>query len=177
MQREQFQLLLVRAAEVCARRELIVFGSQSVHAITTSPPLEVIISEECDIWLRDEPDVSARLVEQLGIDSPFAKSAGVYADAVPPDLPFVPMGWEERLVEHRLGDITVRCLEIHDLIVSKLSAGRLKDYEFIAAVFMTKLARVDEVAKRIQTFPDPHTQAVLLARLRISSEATDVHIA
>ena len=33
-----------------------------------------------------------------------------------------------------------------------------------------KLAQFDEVVRRIQTFPDPHQQAVLLARLRISSE-------
>ena len=73
-------------------------------------------------------------------------------------------------------DIKVRCLEIHDLIVTKLSAGRLKDYEFIAAVLMARLAQKDEVIRRVQTFPDPHTQAVLLARLRISTEATDVQL-
>jgi hypothetical protein len=70
----------------------------------------------------------------------------------------------------------VHCLEIHDLIVTKLGAGRLKDYEFIAAMFMGKLARPGEVVRRIQTFPDPHTQAVLLARLRIATEATEVQM-
>jgi predicted nucleotidyltransferase len=75
-----------------------------------------------------------------------------------------------------IGDIRIRCLEIHDLIVSKLAAGRLKDYEFIAAVLTRKLAHADEVIRRIQTFPDPHTQAVLLARLRIATEATDVRL-
>ena len=73
-------------------------------------------------------------------------------------------------------DIKVRCLEIHDLIVNKLAAGRLKDYEFIVAVFTNKLARPDEVVRRVQTFSDPHQQAVLLARLRIATEATDVRL-
>ena len=72
--------------------------------------------------------------------------------------------------------MTARCLEIHDLLVSKLAAGRLKDYEFIAALLMGKLARVEELQRRILTFPDPHTQAVLLARLRIATEATDVEL-
>jgi hypothetical protein len=85
-----------------------------------------------------------------------------------------PKGWEQRLVAYAIGDVTARCLEIHDLIVTKLSAGRLKDYEFIAAMLMSKFARADEVVRRIQTFADPHTQAVLLARLRIATEATDV---
>ena len=176
MQREQFHELLTRAADVCARRELVIFGSQSVHAVTAFPPVEVLVSVECDIWLRDEPEVASRLTDQLGKDSAFAKSTGVYADALPPDLPMLPGGWEQRLVPYSVGNVTARCLEIHDLIVTKLAAGRLKDYEFIAAVLMGKLARVDEVMRRIQTFPDPHKQAVLLARLRIATEATDVQL-
>lgn len=77
---------------------------------------------------------------------------------------------------NHVGDVTARCLEIHDLIVTKLAAGRLKDYEFIAAVLMAKLGTKNQVMRRIQTFPDPHTQAVLLARLRIATEATDAQL-
>ena len=176
MQREQFHALLARAAEVCGRKELVVFGSQSVHAVTPSPPVEVPVSAECDIWFRDEPETVSRLSAELGKDSAFAKTAGVYADPRPPDLPMVPPGWEKRLVTYRVADVTARCLEIHDLIVTKLSEGRLKDYEFIAAVLMARLAQKDEVIRRVQTFPDPHTQAVLLARLRIATEATDVSL-
>ena len=176
MQREQFHFLLSRVAEVCQRRELVVFGSQSVHALTDSPPVEVLISAECDIWLRDEPETTTRLAAELGKDSAFAKATGVYADALPPALPMVPAGWEQRLTPYRVSDVTARCLEVHDLLVSKLAAGRLKDYEFIAAILMGKLARVEELQRRILTFPDPHTQAVLLARLRIATEATDVQL-
>ena len=176
MQREQFHDLLRRVADVCARHELVIFGSQSVHAVTASAPTEVLISVECDIWLRDEPELASRLAAELGKDSTFAKTTGVYADPLPPDLPMLPTGWEGRLVKYELENVTARCLEIHDLIVTKLAAGRIKDYEFIAAVLMGKLARADEVVRRVQTFPDPHQQAVLLARLRIATEATDVHL-
>jgi hypothetical protein len=41
---------------------------------------------------------------------------------------------------------------------------------------MGKLAQPEEVVRRIQTFADPRTQAVLLARLRIATEATDVRL-
>ena len=34
-----------------------------------------------------------------------------------------------------------------------------------------KLAQFDEIVRRVPTLPDPHQQAVLLARFRISSEA------
>jgi len=176
MQPEQFQELVSRAAVACARRELVVFGSQAIHALTASPPAEVLVSVECDIWLREEPEVAARLAAEVGKDSAFAKATGVYADPLPPDLPMLPDGWEQRLVPYRVADVTARCLEVHDLIVSKLAAGRLKDYELIAALLMAKLAGADEVVRRVQSFRDPHTQAVLLARLRIATEATDVRL-
>lgn len=47
----------------------------------------------------------------------------------------------------------------------------LKDYEFINAVLRVHLADFDMVVKRIETFPDLHQRAGLLARLRISSES------
>ena len=176
MQREQFHELLARAAKVCGRQEFVLFGSQTVHALTSTPPVEVLVSVECDFWFQDEPQVVSQLVSELGKDSSFAKAAGVYADPLPPDLPMVPKDWEQRLLTYSFSNVTARCLEIHDLIVTKLAAGRLKDYEFIAAVLMAKLARPDEVQRRIQTFPDSHTQALLLARLRIATEATDVRL-
>ena len=176
MQREQFHELLTRAAEVCAWRTLVVFGSQSVHAITDAPPAEVLVSVECDFWFRDEPEAVERLAAELGKDSTFARSTGVYADLLPPDLPMLPQDWEKRLVTYSARGVSARCLEIHDLIVTKLAAGRLKDYEFIAAVLLSKLARADEVQRRILMFSDPHTQALLLARLRIATEASDVQL-
>jgi hypothetical protein len=80
-------------------------------------------------------------------------------------------GWQSRLKAMPVGDIMVWCLDINDLVLSKLNAGRLKDYEFINAMLRTKLAQFEEVVRRIQSFPDPHQQALLLARLRISAEA------
>lgn len=174
MQREQFHQLLTRAADICSGRELVVLGSQSVHALTVSPPVEVLVSVECALCLRAAPDLAARLTAEMGKNSVFAQTTGVYADVLAPELPLLPRGWEQRLLAYSVGEVTVRCLDVHDLIVSKLAAGRLKDYEFIAAVLLSKLAHAPEVVRRIQTFPDPHTQAVLLARLRIAAESVDM---
>ena len=168
---------IIRAASVLAtRKEFVLFGSQAVYAITDEPPIEVLTSRECDVWLDNEPSIQDLLKRELGLGSEFQTTKGFYLDPLPPDLPMVPAGWQQRLREMKVDDIKVRCLEIHDLIVTKLSAGRLKDYEFIAAVLMARLAQKDEVIRRVQMFPDPHTQAVLLARLRISTEATDVQL-
>jgi hypothetical protein len=172
----QLQEIIREASSLAARKQFVLFGSQAVHAIAQDPPTEVLMSRECDIWLRDEPALGEQLKAALGSGSLFQQAKGFYLDPLPPDLPIVPKGWEQRLVDLMVDDIRVSCLEIHDLIVSKLNAGRLKDYEFIAAVLMARLARADQVIEWIRTFPDPHTQAILLARLRISTEATDVRL-
>ena len=174
MQREQFDRLIARATELSGRNEWIIFGSQAVHALTTTPPVEVLVSVECYIWLPDEPELARLLTAQLGQNSEFAKSTGIYADLLPTALLLIPAGWESRLVTLPVGNAFAQCLEITDLGITKLAAGRLKDYEFIAAALLQKLVTADEIRKRIQTFPDPHTQAVLLARLQIASDSSDL---
>lgn len=176
MRREQFHELVTRAAEICSPEEPIIFGSQAVHAVTTTPPAEVLVSVECDIWIRGKGIVAERLTKELGKESSFARDKGVYADVLPPDLPTLPQGWEERLVSYRAGGITARCLEIHDLIVSKLAAGRLKDYEFIASGLIGKLARLEELQRRLERISDTHVRAILLARLRIATESSDISL-
>jgi hypothetical protein len=151
VRKEQLEEILRAASALAARKEFILFGSQTVHAITSEAPVEVLMSRKCDIWLNDEPSIQELLKRELGADSAFQQAKGFYLDPVPPDLPMVPSHWQERLCDLMIGDIKIRCLEIHDLIVSKLAAGRLKDYEFIAAVLTSKLARADEVIRRIQS--------------------------
>ena len=108
--------------------------------------------------------------EALGQRSPYFTDHGFYVDAVEPGLILLPAGWESRLKPFCVGNVTAWCLEVNDLVVSKLDAGRLKDYEFINSVLRTGLADFAAVEKRIETFSDLHQRAVLLTRLRISSE-------
>src|SRR5437867_104598 len=117
MRRSQLEEIMRAASAVVARKEFILFGSQSVHAITDGPPVDVLVSRECDVWLRDEPAMPESLKRELGVDSPFRQAKGFYLDPLPPDLPMTPTGWEQRLVDLMVDDIRVRCLEIHDLIV------------------------------------------------------------
>jgi len=171
MKKPQLEAALRAAAEACGERELVLVGSQSLfaHIDDDDVPVEVLVSEECDVWARSRME-KLTTIEGLGKASPYHLAQGVYVDAVDPSLVLLPSGWEQRLKPLRLGEVTAWCLEVHDLVVSKLNAGRIKDYEFINAVLRLKLADRVEVTKRIQTFRDPHQQAVLLARLQISSE-------
>jgi hypothetical protein len=171
MRKPQLEAALCAAAAEAGVNELVLVGSQSVFAHTDEVPVEVLGSEECDVWAKERFERLASIQATLGQNSPYHKAHGVFVDPVEPGLLLLPGGWESRLKAMHVGDITAWCLDVTDLVVSKLAAGRLKDYEFINAVLRTELADFDQVTKRIQTFPDPHQQAVLLARLRISSEA------
>ena len=170
MRKSQFEAVLIAAAKVSGEKQFVVVGSQSVHAHTDSAPVEVLISKECDIWPKGREEKLAVVEETLGQRSAYFTEHGVYVDAVEPGLILLPTGWERRLKPFQAGDVTAWCLEVNDLVVSKLNAGRLKDYEFINAVLRIRLADFDEIVKRIESFPDLHQRAVLLARLRISGE-------
>lgn len=43
------------------------------------------------------------------------------------------------------------CLEVHEIVVRKLVAGREKDLEYARAAVKHGLARVDELAERLTT--------------------------
>ena len=170
MQRPQLEAALRATAQLTGIQEFILVGSQAVHAYTDKPPIEVLISRECDVWAKDRYEKLQVVEDTLGKRSLFAEEKGYYVDPVDPEIVLLAAGWESRLKPMRVGDITAWCLDMIDLVVSKLAAGRLKDYEFINAILRIGLADFDQVVKRIQTFAEPRQQAMLLARLRISSE-------
>jgi hypothetical protein len=170
MRKQQFEALLRAAADVCHETDFVVAGSQAVHAYTDAAPVEVLISKECDLWPKSRFEKLLALQETLGPRSAYFSENGVYADPIDPEIVLLPVGWEQRLKPLPLGAVTAWCLDVNDLVVSKLNAGRLKDYEFVNAVLRSRLVDWDVIIKRIETFADLHQRAVLLARLRISGE-------
>ena len=98
--------------------------------------------------------------------------------AVSPELATFPDGWEERLVplsNENTGGITGWCVEVHDLAVSKLAAGRDKDFEFVRALLRHRLATAKVIDERLnQTSVPDHQRELLRARLRrVAAEAVD----
>jgi hypothetical protein len=143
-----------------------MIGSQAVHAYCRRPPAEVLLSQECDLYPKYRPETATLIDSEVGRRSAFARRHGFYADVVTPDLASLPNGWERRLIPLRLGRITALCLEAHDLVVSKLAAGRLKDLEFVGAMLQLKLADAKVVRRRIRQFPLERDRPRLRTRLQ-----------
>ncbi len=124
------------------------------------------MSQECDLYPKNRPETANLIEAQLGRGSAFARIHGFYADVVTPEIASLPVGWERRLKPLRAGAITALCLEVHDLVVSKLAAGRLKDLEFVGALLRIGLADAKTVRRRIRRFPIERDRARLRLRLQ-----------
>jgi hypothetical protein len=171
MKRELLLHLVREIVRVAGDRELVMIGSQVVHAVSAEVPAEVLMSRECDLLLDESDPLTITLDAALGPESSIAAERFVHVDTVSSTFPFLPDGWDARLVPLGVASSTIRCLEIHDLVISKLAAGRLKDYELVAVLLDRGLASVDIVRQRVATVSDRNMRAILVARLQIVLES------
>ena len=106
----------------------------------------------------------------IGEGSPFHQTFGYYAHGVAVETAILPADWRHRLVpvhNANTGGGTGLCLEIHDLAVSKLVAGREKDLDFVSGLFRHRLARPETVHERLATTPlDAARRQLCLERLK-----------
>jgi len=149
VKKHELKAAIKAAARVAQEREFFIIGSQALHAHLKRPPAEVLLSQECDLYPRTRVQAAELIERELGRNSAFARKHGFYVDVVTPDIASLPDGWEKRVKPFRVGRITAFCLEIHDLLASKLAAGRLKDLELVGAVLKLRLARVTILRARL----------------------------
>lgn len=156
MQRPQLEHIIRAAAGITGAQEFIIIGSQALLGQFPDAPAELLVSIEADLFTLRNPADSDLIDGSIGEGSPFHQTFGYYAHGVALDTAILPAGWQERLVPVRnpnTGGGTGLCLEIHDLAVSKLVAGREKDLDFVGGLLHHKLARAEAVRERLATTP------------------------
>ena len=82
----------------------------------------------------DELLIVSRVDAAIGEGSSFHELHGYYAQGVGPKTAVLPSGWKDRLIvikNENTNGIAGLCLEVHDLAISKIVAGRARDLEFI----------------------------------------------
>lgn len=172
--------VLRAAAAITDQRNFVILGSQAVLVQYPNAPEEMRYSNEVDIYPLDQPDLADLIDGSIGNDSPFHATFGYFADGVGPETATLPEGWKERAVTlpatADTGSASAICPEIHDLIVSKLVAGRPKDMTWIAAAFQHGLARRETVAELLAGMKlDPGQAELVKQRLiRLSSSEEDL---
>lgn len=152
MRRAELEHLVRAACELTGDDEIIVIGSQAIHASIPEDKLPgpTTLSNEADLWpigAEDEHDPRIAQIEGvLGEDSPFHRTHRVYGDGVDATTATLPPGWEARLVRFESANTNGKaglCLERHDLCIAKLVAGRPKDLAFIDSLLRAR--RLNEV--------------------------------
>lgn len=174
MNRAAFEHTIRAAGAVLGVRELLVIGSQALHAsVEGRLPVEASRSVEVDVaTLTSDPHgVKADLIDgSIGEASVFHETFGYYAQGVVESTATLPAGWRRRLVRFAspaTNGVIAWCLEPHDLWISKAIAGRPKDLEFCRAVVEHVIVRQDVLRKRLAkvTGLDARVRAAVAARI------------
>lgn len=160
MTRDQLAHILRAACDIAHDPNLLVIGSQSILGSYHEDQLpdDATRSIEADIAFFDDADEEkADAVDgSIGEGSPFHETFGIYGQGVSVATATLPQGWQDRLVgfdDRRADPSRSRCLDPHDLVVSKLVAGREKDYEFTRALLAKGLVDANVLCQRADLLP------------------------
>lgn len=173
MTREQLEHIIRAAASIADDDELIIVGSQAVLGQFPDAPPELLVSVEADVYPKHHPDRADLIDGAIGEGSEFHETFGYYAQGVGPTTAVLPEGWEARLIPAfgpGTRGATGWCLEIHDLVLSKLVAGREKDLRYARDAARCGLVRIPELHDRLATMTlDPAVHAATERRIRALS--------
>lgn len=170
MKRKELEHIIRAAGAIADVQRIIIFGSQSILAqfphfaepIVENDEKRILFlvndrkilfrSIEADVLIPDSPEKTELVEAAIGELSLFHETFGYYAQGVDLNTSKLPTGWEDRLIDicnENTNWITGQCLEVHDLIVSKLYAGRKKDIEFFKAAIHLELLSKETLRERL----------------------------
>lgn len=175
--RSELEHLIRAAGAIAGDAQIVVIGSQSVLGQFPDAPPTLLASMEADVYPLNRPDLADLVDGSIGEGSFFHEQYGYYAQGVSESTAVLPAGWKKRLVRvsnANTGGVAGLCLEIHDLAISKYTAGREKDLEFTRALVrhgMTRRATL--LARAAATRLDPARRRLVQAR--IARDFTSAH--
>jgi hypothetical protein len=171
MTREQLAHVLRAAARIAGDPNILVVGSQAILGSYSEDELPEVawMSIEADLAFFDdssEPAKSDEVDGSIGELSMFHEEFSYYAQGVDLTTAKLPDGWEARLVPFQPASSApaqAKCVEKHDLVISKLVAQREKDKAFARALLDAGLVDLPTLLERVEELrcvPRPTQQAV-----------------
>jgi hypothetical protein len=162
MNREQLAHVLRAASRVAEDPNMVVLGSQAILGSYDADDLpdEATFSVEVDVaFWEDADDAKADRVDgAIGELSSFHERFGYYGQGVSVDTAVLPAGWQDRVVPFDRADAepsAAVCVEAHDLVVSKLVAGREKDLTFSTSLLRERLVDENTLIERAAAIDRP----------------------
>jgi hypothetical protein len=136
-----------------------------------------LVSNEADVFPRQNPGRSELIDATIGEGSPFQRSFGYYAHGVDETTAVLPQGWRDRLIlvtGENTRFVQGWCLEIHDLAIAKYAAGREKHLAFTKALARHAMVNREVVEQRLaSTSVDPQIRSLISARIRTDFPAPE----
>jgi len=152
MRRSELEHIIRASGDIAQDDEIIIIGSQAILGQFPNAPIRLLTSMETDVYPRNKPALADMVDGAIGEGSPFHEEFGYYAQGVGPETAVLPSGWQDRLVsisnENTKG-VTGLCLEVHDLAISKLVAGRPKDLEFVHELVRNRMTQLEIMTERL----------------------------
>ncbi len=130
----QVDRLLGAIKAVSGIDDFVVMGSISVVGIMLGQdiPAGMILSNDLDAYPRLDPGRAETLTKAWGQGSAFEREHGYYFDAISPNLPTLPSGWQDRLIALQLQDgVKASFLVPNDAAISKYARGEARDRRWI----------------------------------------------
>ncbi len=174
MRRSELEHIIRAAGAIAGVKEIIILGSQSILgqfpligekgldeglkaqidvSLSKTNPYKILsLSVEADIMVPENESLADIIEGTIGELSHFHDTFGYYAQAVDSTTSKLPKRWMERLipiVNENTNGIKGLCLEIHDLMISKLFASRKKDFEFFQAAVNLNLVDKNTLKERL----------------------------
>lgn len=157
MTRDELEHAIRAACDVAGDHEVWVFGSQAILGQYEDAPDELRMSAEVDIAPVTQTHKTIDIDANLGELSLFHRTHGFYVHGLSIEAAVLPRGWErraKRVSSPNTRGNTGRCVEAHDLAVSKLVAFRPKDLDFVRALLTEELVSPSKLLLRIDQLTD-----------------------
>jgi Nucleotidyltransferase of unknown function (DUF6036) len=178
VKRSQLEHVLWAAATIAEDPSVLIIGSQSILGTADEQDLPALAtaSMEVDVAFFNDAtnEKSDRVDGAIGELSPFHEEYGYYAQGVSVTTARLPRGWRERLVvidTDASAPGRGYCLEPHDCVISKLVAGREKDYAFAGALVAKGLVSLETLKERLALLDD--VEELAISRIRQWLSAVD----
>jgi hypothetical protein len=168
MNRDDLEHVLRAAGAITGVSTWVIVGSQAILGAVPNAPVELLVSQEVDLYAPADEAASDLVDGSIGEKSPFHESFGYYAHGVGQETAILPSGWRERAVAIQTpftGGVTGICPAPADLAVSKLAAWREKDEEYVRVLVQQGIVSVDHILARLGEL-DEETAIRIRTRLR-----------
>jgi hypothetical protein len=177
MNRIQLEHIIRAASQISGDSEIVVIGSQAIHAQNIKLPPVAFQSIEADVYPRNHPERADQIDAAIGELSSFHATHGYYAHGISPTTAVLPAGWEQRLIpisNPNTGGATGLCIDVHDLALSKYAAGREQDIDFNRELARHSIVSKRKLARLLLSMPiDDERKRLILDRITRDFAATN----